>query len=79
MPRNCRAEILQSVDNYAVLNLDIVWCYFQLQQLESLPSAEQRLKECKECFARSYGTNLERLTLSKWSAWVSLQKNHVCH
>jgi len=65
--RNCRAEILQSVDNYAVLNLDIVWCYFQLQQLESLPSAEQRLKECKECFARSYGTNLERLTLSKGS------------
>lgn len=37
--RKCGANILSAVDNYAVLCLDIVWCYLCLQNIEELPDA----------------------------------------
>lgn len=59
---HCRAQILSAVDNYGILCLDIVWCYFWLKSILDLPNAEEKLQKCKECFQRSYGQNLERLT-----------------
>jgi hypothetical protein len=35
----CRMDILQAVDNYAILCLDIVWCYWCLKSLDHLPDA----------------------------------------
>ncbi|XP_064598397.1 NEDD8 ultimate buster 1-like [Liolophura sinensis] len=61
----CRADILSAVDNYAVLCLDIVWCYLCLENVDQLPDADRRLKACEECFERSYGKNLERLAAVK--------------
>lgn len=34
--RSCSSQLLESVDNYALLNLDIVWCYIMLKVSESL-------------------------------------------
>ncbi|ELU11079.1 hypothetical protein CAPTEDRAFT_227081 [Capitella teleta] len=61
----CRADILNSVDNYALVCLDVVWCYLLLRNINDLPDAERKLKACEDCFKRSYGQNLERLTLVK--------------
>ncbi|XP_078702483.1 NEDD8 ultimate buster 1-like isoform X2 [Branchiostoma floridae x Branchiostoma belcheri] len=66
--QQCRSEILQAVDNYAVLCLDIVWCYLCLKNVTSLPDAENRLQKCEQLFHKSYGNNLERLTTVKGSS-----------
>lgn len=64
----CNSQILQTVDNYALLDLDIAWCYLCLQSFVQLPEAYQRLKRCEEMFHKSYGQNLERLIALKGSS-----------
>lgn len=58
---NCNSKFLESVDNYALLNLDIVWCYLCLKNINQLPDAERRLTLCERIFRRSYGENYARL------------------
>ncbi|KAJ9594376.1 hypothetical protein L9F63_014199, partial [Diploptera punctata] len=61
----CQSQLLKSVDNYALLNLDVAWCYLCLRSVTHIPDAEQRLKVCEQNFHQSYGPNLERLMALK--------------
>ncbi|CAG9859185.1 unnamed protein product [Phyllotreta striolata] len=59
--RQCNSQLLKTVDNYALLDLDIAWCYLNLESFAQLPEAFQRLSRCEEKFCSTYGNNLERL------------------
>ena len=63
--QSCPSQLVQSVDNVALLNLDIVWCYLNLKSIMQLPDAENRLRIVEENFKRSYGENLSRVKTVK--------------
>lgn len=56
----CTDEILGRVDNVALCQLDIVWCYLSLSNISDLPDADERLNRCEQCFQKSYGSDLSR-------------------
>ncbi|XP_036318039.1 NEDD8 ultimate buster 1-like [Rhagoletis pomonella] len=64
----CNSQFLESVDNYALINLDIVWCYLCLKNVTQLPDAQRRLEICERSFRRSYGENMNRLIALKGNA-----------
>lgn len=64
----CPSHLVETVDNVALLNLDIVWCYLNLKSIMHLPDAENRLRICEENFKRSYGENLSRVQTVKGSS-----------
>jgi len=57
----CNSNILEAVDNYALINLDIVWCYLCLKSITQLPDAQRRLEICERSFFKSYGEQFSRL------------------
>ncbi|GCC29254.1 hypothetical protein chiPu_0007692 [Chiloscyllium punctatum] len=59
--RNCDEVHLNSIDNYGVLCLDMVWCNFQLRKTEYLKNAREKLEKAQECFNKCFGENQERL------------------
>ncbi|XP_050097776.1 NEDD8 ultimate buster 1 [Anopheles aquasalis] len=63
--RGCNSDLLNGVDNYALLNLDIVWCYLCLKNLNQLPDAAERLQLCEQKFRQSYGENMKRVAALK--------------
>ncbi|XP_055519872.1 NEDD8 ultimate buster 1-like isoform X3 [Leucoraja erinacea] len=59
--RQCSQELFNSVDNYGVLNLDITWCYLQLQDIQRLVEARERLENAEKYFNQCFGKNQQRL------------------
>ena len=63
-------DLLDKVDNYGLLNLDIVWCYLHLKSVHYLSDAEKRLQICDETFRKCYGPNLERVKALKGTSGI---------
>jgi len=63
----CSSDLLRMVDNYAILSLDIGWCYLLLNSVSELPGAEERLRICEKKFKESYGEHMERVVVLKGS------------
>ncbi|XP_047538914.1 NEDD8 ultimate buster 1 [Vanessa atalanta] len=61
----CRSSLLSTVDNCAVLQLDIAWCYLCLQSLSSANDAANRLMRAEKAFRASYGEDHQRLIALK--------------
>ncbi|CAF0744048.1 unnamed protein product [Adineta steineri] len=69
--RQCSSQMLNSVDNWGLLNLDIVWCYLCMQNVNDLQDAAERLMKCDTCFVKVYGNSFQRLK--------ALQKDGMGH
>ena len=53
--------------NFAILSLDIAWCYLACHAVSELPDADLKLQRCEEKFKASYGSNMERVAALKGS------------
>ena len=54
-------EILEMIDNYGLLCLEIGWAYYKMQKLDELQNASQKLKSANRFLEKSYGKEMERL------------------
>lgn len=60
-PTSSSLPLSQSVDNIALLHLDIVWCLFRLKHISRLSNARTRLNVARLGLERSHGAGMERM------------------
>ncbi|CAL9102521.1 unnamed protein product [Musa textilis] len=57
----CDPKLTEIIDNVPILQLDIVWCYFMLQDISHLAVAGIRLVKARKGFEHSHGKDSMRL------------------
>ncbi|KAH9623583.1 hypothetical protein KSS87_009780 [Heliosperma pusillum] len=63
----CDPTLLQLVDNVPILQIDIVWCYFMLRDINCLSLAGERLAKAKFGIHRAHGKDASRVRLLQTS------------
>ncbi|CAH2055586.1 unnamed protein product, partial [Iphiclides podalirius] len=64
----CRSSLLQTVDNWGILQLDIAWCYAGLRSVGGAADAARRLEAAERALSNSYGRDQQRLLQVKGTA-----------
>ncbi|XP_004294681.1 PREDICTED: NEDD8 ultimate buster 1-like [Fragaria vesca subsp. vesca] len=59
----CDPSVIELVDNPSILQIDMVWCYFMLKDINCLSVAGLRLEKAREGLERAYGKNASRMRL----------------
>lgn len=59
----CNNKVLELIDNVAILQIDMVWCYFLLQDISRLSDAGMRLKKARVGIELCHGKDLQRVRL----------------
>lgn len=55
------ALISQRIDNVPILQIDMVWCYFMLRDINLLAVAGERLAKARQGIERAHGKNASRV------------------
>ncbi|XP_022732035.1 NEDD8 ultimate buster 1-like isoform X2 [Durio zibethinus] len=59
----CDPKVLEFIDNVPILQIDMVWCYFLLQDISWLSVAGMRLEKAREGLERCHGKDFSRVRL----------------
>uniref|UniRef100_A0A6N2K0Y1 UBA domain-containing protein n=1 Tax=Salix viminalis TaxID=40686 RepID=A0A6N2K0Y1_SALVM len=59
----CNPKSIELVDNIPILQIDMVWCYFMLQDIAQLSVAGLRLEKAREGLERAHGKDSSRFRL----------------
>ncbi|XP_022749590.1 NEDD8 ultimate buster 1-like isoform X2 [Durio zibethinus] len=59
----CDPKVLEFIDNVPILQIDMVWCYFLLQDISWLSVAGIRLEKAREGLERCHGKDFSRIRL----------------
>ncbi|KAM7265759.1 hypothetical protein ACFE04_003442 [Oxalis oulophora] len=59
----CNPKIIEFIDNVAILQIDMVWCYFMLQDISWLSVAGVRLEKARKGLERAHGKDFSRVRL----------------
>ncbi|KAJ8753232.1 hypothetical protein K2173_017839 [Erythroxylum novogranatense] len=59
----CNPKAIELIDNVPILQIDMVWCYFMLQDVAWLSVAGIRLEKAREGLERAHGKDAERFRL----------------
>ncbi|PRQ56784.1 hypothetical protein RchiOBHm_Chr1g0341141 [Rosa chinensis] len=59
----CDPSVIKLVDNPSILQIDMVWCYFMLRDINWLSVARIRLEKAREGLERAHGKDSSRVRL----------------
>ncbi|KMT02710.1 hypothetical protein BVRB_8g192990 [Beta vulgaris subsp. vulgaris] len=57
----CDPKLIERIDNVPILQIDMVWCYFMLRDINLLAVAGERLAKARQGIERAHGKNASRV------------------
>lgn len=63
----CDAKLIERIDNVPILQIDMVWCYFMIRDINLLSVAGERLAKAREGIERAHGKDASRVRMLQGS------------